>query len=114
MSERGLLELRSVQALRSAADDLGVPAEDLATRLQGGEIARLLRLLNAAAPHVEAAGLRHRIENLLSAVTDGRMPMFEKPETDLDFAMDTLRQRRRKRELDSADDSASESADEPA
>lgn len=86
----------SVQAVRSAADPLQVEVLTLAKRLHDGEIYRLIRLLNAALPHVTAPGLRHRIEDLLSSVTDGRMPMFEKPETDLDWALETLRRRREK------------------
>jgi hypothetical protein len=84
----------SIQAIRSAAEPLGVDPLALARRLHGGEVFRLLRLLNAALPQVGSPALRHRIEDLLSAVTDGRMPMFEQPETELDWALATLRQRR--------------------
>lgn len=102
MTEGELLARSSVQAVRTAAQILGVNPMALAKRLQDGEIARLMQLLNAATPHVSAAGLRHRIEDLLSAVTDGQMPMFEKPETELDWAMETLRQRRRDAQPDEA------------
>jgi hypothetical protein len=84
----------SVEAIRAAAEPLKVEPVTLAKRLQSGEIIRLLRLLNAALPHVATPGLRHRIEDLLSSVTDGRMPMFEKPETELDWALERLRSRR--------------------
>lgn len=85
----------SIEAVRSSAAPLGIDTLTFARRLHGGEILRLLRLLNAALPHVSNRGLRHRIEDALSAVTDGRMPMFEKAETELDWAIETLRQRRR-------------------
>ena len=68
----------------------------LAKWLHSGEVFRLFRLLNAALPEVSSPDLRHRIEDLLSSVTDGRMPMFEKPETNLHRALATLRQRREK------------------
>jgi hypothetical protein len=84
----------SVLAISSSSAPLGVDATTLAKRLQDGEIARLLRLLNAALPHVEVPGLRRRIEDLLSSVTDGRMPMFEAPESELDWALGSLRRRR--------------------
>jgi hypothetical protein len=102
MTEDEVLARSSLRALRTAAHALGVDALTLARRLQDGEIARLMQLLNAASPHVASAGLRHRIEDLLSAVTDGRMPMFEEPETELDWAMETLRQRRQQARQDDA------------
>lgn len=84
----------STQAIRTAAESLRIEPLILAKRLHDGEIFRLARLLNAALPHVPTPGLRHRIEDLLSSVTDGRMPMFEKPETELDWALESLRHRR--------------------
>ena len=60
---------------------------------------------------VSTPALRHRIEDLLSSVTDGRMPMFAKPETELDWALDTLRRRREKAsdaEADAGGDDASD------
>jgi hypothetical protein len=90
-----LLARYSVQAIRTAAHALGVDPLSLSKRFQDGEIARLMQLLNAALPHVSSTGLRHRTEDLLTAVSDGAMPMFERPETELDWAMETLRQRRR-------------------
>lgn len=84
----------STEAIRSAAKRLGVEPLMLAKRLHDGEVFRLIRLLNAALPHVATPGLRHRIEDLLSGVTDGRMPMFEKAESELDWALETLRDRR--------------------
>lgn len=90
----------SIQAIRSSAEPLGIEALMLAKRLHDGEIFRMIHLLNAALPHVHSHGLRHRIEDLLSSVTDGRMPMFERAETELDWALQTLRHRRERRELD--------------
>lgn len=84
----------ALQAIHSAAEDLGVEPIGLAKRLRDGEIARLIRLLNAALEHVSHPALRHHIEDLLSSVTDGKMPMFERPESGLDRAMQALRQRR--------------------
>lgn len=98
----------SVEAMRSAADLLGVSPLTLAERLREGEIARLMRLLNAARADVSSAGLRHRIEDLLSAATDGQMPMFERPETEFDWAMETLRRRRER-----APDGGEAATDEP-
>jgi len=103
MTEDESLAKFSAQAIRTAAGVLGVKPLALAKRLQDGEIARLMQLLNAASPQVAAAGLRHRIEDLLSAVTDGQMPMFEKPETELDWAMESFRQRRRSAQPDPGD-----------
>jgi hypothetical protein len=90
-----LLARYSVQAIRTAAHALGVNPLSLSKRLQDGEIARLMQLLNAALPHLSSTGLRHRTEDLLTAVSDGTMPMFARPESELDWAMETLRQRRR-------------------
>lgn len=98
----------SILAIRSAAAHLKADPLTLAKRLNDGEISRLIHLLNAALPHVSTPGLRHRIEDLLSAVTDGQMPMFEEPETELDWAMETLRRRRR---TSSVDDEAAEDRD---
>lgn len=102
MSERGTgmaelddaLAQYSIQAIRSSAERLAVEPLALAKRLHDGEVFRLVRLLNAALPHVSTPGLRHRIEDLLSSITDGRMPMFERPETELDWAIEALRHRR--------------------
>lgn len=92
----------SMQAIRSSAESLHVSPITLAKRLHEGEIAQLVRLLNAALPQVSTPALRHRIEDLLSSVTDGRMPMFQRSETDLDWALDTLRRRREKAARDDA------------
>lgn len=94
----------AIRAIRSSAEPLQVDAITLAKRLHDGEVHRLIHLLNAALPHVESAGLRHRIEDLLCAVTDGRMPMFQKPETELDWALETLRHRREQHTADGGAD----------
>lgn len=93
-------------AVVSAAEELGVDPLALARRLNQGEIARFAHLLNAALRHVENPGLRHRIEDLLMAVTDGVMPGTE-PETELDWALRVTRRRRQERDFreeKSADD----------
>jgi hypothetical protein len=87
-----------MEAIQTAARELEVEPLALAKRLHQGEIARLAILLNAARQHVTHPGLRHRIEDLLSAVTDGRLPMFGSPETELDWALKALRRRRKERE----------------
>ncbi len=84
-----------IQAISSAAKELGTEPLRLAQRLDDGRVARLVILLNAALPHLEHPGLRHRIEDLLSDVTGGRMPMSGRPESELDWALRTLRRRRR-------------------
>ena len=84
----------SIHAIRTAAEALEVDPLVLAKRLHKGEISRLVHLLNTALPHVSTPALRHRIENLLSSVTDGQMPMFGKPESELDWALQVSRQRR--------------------
>lgn len=83
----------AILAIESAAEELGVPALTLARRLQDAEIARLVHLLNAATQHVDNPGLRHRIEDLLMAVTEGRMPS-QAAETELDWALRVARRRR--------------------
>ncbi len=83
-----------MHAIATAAHELGTEALPLAKRLHDGQIARLVVLLNAALPHVQHAGLRHRIEDLLSDVSGGRLPMSGAPETELDWALQTLRRRR--------------------
>ncbi len=83
-----------IQAMASAAEELGTDSLRLAKRLRDGQVARLAILLNAALPHVEHPGLRHRIEDLLSEVTGGRMPMSGRPESELDWALQTMRRRR--------------------
>jgi hypothetical protein len=80
-------------AIASAGEELGVEPLALARRLNQGEIARLVHLLNAAFRHVENAGLRHRIEDLLMAITDGAMPAA-RPESELDWALRVARGRR--------------------
>lgn len=80
-------------AVESAAAELDVPPLSLARRLNSAEIARLIVLLNAALRHVEHPALRHRIEDLLMSVTDGRMP-GEGPETELDWALKVSGRRR--------------------
>lgn len=84
-------------AIASAAEELGVDPLTLARRLNQGEIARLAHLLNAALRHVENDGLRHRIEDLLMAVTDGVMPQA-RAETELDWALRVARRRREQRD----------------
>ena len=80
-------------AIETAAAELKVTPLELARRLNGAEIARLVVLLNAAVRHVDHDGLRHRIEELLMAVTDGRMPSA-RPETELDWALKVTGRRR--------------------
>jgi hypothetical protein len=83
-------------AVETAAAELGISPLTLARRLNGAEIARLIILLNAALRHVEHPALRHRIEDLLTAVTDGRMPAAG-PETELDWALKVTGRRREDR-----------------
>jgi hypothetical protein len=90
------LALHARIAVESAADELGIPALTLARRLAGAEIARLVHLLNAATRHVDNAGLRRRIEDVLTAVTDGSMPSKE-PESELDWALKVAGRRRAER-----------------
>ena len=92
------LERYAAAAIRTAAVQLGADPLRLARQLQEGQIARLLRLLNSACPHVASPGLRHRMEDTLSSVTDGKMPMFEPAGSELDWAMGEMRQRRLDRE----------------
>lgn len=82
-------------AIESAAAELGVDPLVLARRLNQGEIARLAHLLNAALRHVHTPGLRHRIEDLLTAVTEGVMPAAA-PESELDWALRVAKHRRQK------------------
>ena len=96
-------------AISSAADELGVEPLALARRLNQGEIARLVHLLNAALRHVDNAGLRHRVEDLLMAITDGAMPA-SRPETELDWALRVARGRREGREV-SGDEPAEDAGD---
>lgn len=84
-------------AIASAAEELGIDPLTLARRMNQGEIARLAHLLNAAFRHVENDGLRHRIEDLLMAITDGVMPQAP-PETELDWALRVARRRREERD----------------
>jgi hypothetical protein len=100
------LAQHSIQAVQASATPMGVHALTFAKRLHNGEIFRLIRLLNAALPHVSTPGLRHRIEDLLTSVTDGRMPMFERSETELDWALESLRDRRIRAERNAADPEA--------
>lgn len=93
-------------AIETAAAELKVPPLDLARRLNGAEIARLVLLLNAAFRHVDHAALRHRIEDLLMAITDGRMPI-QKPESELDWALKVTHRRRGDRERRRTDDETS-------
>lgn len=90
-------------AIETAARELEVTSLTLARRLNQAEIARLVHLLNAALPHVDHPGLRHRIEDLLMAVTDGRMP-DQRPETELDWALKAARRRRDDRSRGASDD----------
>lgn len=82
-----------VLAIRTAALELEVDPLTLARRLDQAEIARLIHLLNACMAHVDHPGLRHRTEDLLMAVTDGRMP-DRRPESELDWALKVARRRR--------------------
>jgi hypothetical protein len=83
----------STLAITAAARELGVEPLTLARRLNQAEIARLVHLLNACLTHVDHQGLRHRTEDLLSAVTDGRMP-DDRPESQLDWALKVAKRRR--------------------
>lgn len=87
------LAQHSKLAIQSAADELDIDPLVLAQRLNQAEIARLVHLLNAAIQHIEHPGLSHRIEDLLMALTDGRMPSA-RPETELDWALKVMRRRR--------------------
>lgn len=87
-----LLSRLAVAAVETAARELEVEPVELARRLDGAEIARLIHLLNAAFRHVEHPGLRRRIEDLLVAVSDGRMP-GEEAESELDWALKVVRRR---------------------
>lgn len=87
-----LLSRLAVAAVETAARELEVEPLALARRLDDAEIARLIHLLNAAFRHVEHHGLRHRIEDLLMAVSDGRMP-GEDAESELDWALKVVRRR---------------------
>ena len=80
-------------AIHTAARELGLDPLELARRLNKGEIARLIHLLNACLAHVENAGLRRRTEDLLLAVTDGRMPDHQ-PESEVDLALKGAKRRR--------------------
>lgn len=93
----------SILAIQSAAEDLGIEPMELAKRLNEGEISRLAHLLNAAHRHVTNPGLRHRIEDLLSAVTGGRMP-GARAETELDWALKISKRRRSQPDRASVDD----------
>lgn len=93
-----------IQAMTTAAEELGTDPLSLAKRLQEAQVARLTILLNAALPHVQHPGLRHRIEDLLSEVTAGRMPMSGRPETELDWALLTMRRRSQDRDRRAASD----------
>jgi hypothetical protein len=83
----------STLAVRTAARELGLDPLTLARRLNQAEIARLIHLLNACLPHVDHPGLRHRTEDLLMALTDGRMP-DQRPESELDWALKVAKRRR--------------------
>ena len=93
----------SKRAIETAAEELGLDALALARRLGDGEIGRLIHLLNAAIRHVDHAALRHRIEDILITVTDGRMPSKE-PETELDWALKVTRRRREDEERQRGDE----------
>ena len=86
----------SVLAIKTAALELEIDPLTLARRLNQAEIARLIHLLNACLAHVDPVdypGLRHRTEDLLMAVTDGRMPN-QRPESELDWALKVVKRRR--------------------
>lgn len=80
-------------AIETAARELEIDPLEFARRLNQAEIARLVHLLNAALRHVEHAQLRHRIEDLLMSLTEGRMP-GEEAESELDWALKVTRRRR--------------------
>ena len=107
MTDDSTLALRARAAIESAAAELDLPPLDLARELGDGRIARLVILLNAALRHVDNAGLRHRIEDLLMAVTDGRMPA-EDPETELDWALKVTGRRRADRDRRTVEPDATE------
>lgn len=92
-------------AIASAAEELGIDPLTLAQRMNQGEIARLAHLLNSALRHVENDGLRHRIEDLLMAITDGVMPQA-RAETELDWALRVARRRREQRDRSDNEPSA--------
>jgi len=89
----GALGPLSTRAVETAARDLGMEPLALARRLNQGDIARLVHLLNACLAHVEHTGLRRRTEELLMSVTDGRMP-DQRPESELDWALKVAKRRR--------------------
>ncbi len=89
----GQLAQFAVLAIQTAAEELGIEPLALAHRLDQAEIARLIHLLNACHAHVDHQGLRHRTEDLLRAVTDGRMP-DHRPESELDWALKVAKLRR--------------------
>lgn len=89
---RDLLQHHAARAVETAALELDLDPLALARRLDDAEIARLIHLLNAAFRHVEHTGLRRRIEDLLVAVSDGRMPGQE-AESELDWALKVVRRR---------------------
>jgi hypothetical protein len=109
---RELLSRYATQAVETAARELGVEPLDLARSLGDAQIARLLHLLNAAFRHVEHPGLRHRIEDLLMAVSDGRMPA-QAAESELDWALKVVR-RRSERERGTGGDEEATGRDEEA
>lgn len=94
-------------AIQTAARELGIDAVTLARRLNQGEIARLIHLLNACHAHVQHGGLRHRTEDLLMAVTDGRMPDHT-PESELDWALKVAHRRRSAAESEVDDEAPDE------
>ncbi|MGD2067624.1 MAG: hypothetical protein PVI57_02990 [Gemmatimonadota bacterium] len=83
----------SILAIQTAARELGIEPLTLARRLNQAEIARLIHLLNACLTHVDHPGLRHRTEDLLMALTEGRMP-DQRPESELDWALKVAKRRR--------------------
>lgn len=83
-------------AIETAASELGVAPLELARRLNQAEIARLMVLLNAALQHVDHPALRHRIEDVLMSVTDGRLPS-DRTEGELEWALKVTARRRAER-----------------
>ena len=109
--DRELLSRYATQAVETAARELGVEPLDLARSLDDAQIARLLHLLNAAFRHVEHPGLRHRIEDLLMAVSDGRMPA-QAAESELDWALKVVRRRSERDRATGGDEEAPDGDEE--
>lgn len=95
MSQTDELTRYAARAVESGARELGLDPLFLARRLDRGEIAALLRLLNAARADVGSSGLRRRIEALLESVTGGLLPS-ETTGTELEWTLEVLARRQRR------------------